>query len=263
MSFRNYKKELDKKREEQNVIKMLNLMVSTLEKRRDEYAEKAKNELRCGNKSQYEAYVALLKNVMFNLAQTKDMLDNFMIARDLREMQSLSKEFVKAINCVMKDVYKTSKQIRVASSQKHINKALYKQNYMATELQQLLRDNKVTFASSVSALSDISDSEIKSVLETEIKKDDRDIDDMLAKLEKEFSINTTPIKIVEGVVNYAGDISSCIVETPEPLETSQEEYGKVSSGDELIESKKPAAEKKETDAKLILYEKIIRVNSKN
>lgn len=251
MSFRSYKKELDKKRDEQNVINMLNFTVDTLQRRRDEYAEKAKNELRCGNKSQYEAYVALLKNVMFNIAQTKDMLANFLIARDLREMQSLSKDFVKAINSVMKDVFKTSKLIRVASSQKLFNKALYKQNYTASELQQLLKDNKVTFVSSVSTLSDISDTEIKSLLEMEIKKDDRDIDDMLAKLEKEFSVNSLPTKIVEGISNNENANLSSVVDTPKQLEKSQEENrNDMNSGDEPSENKKTPTQKQEPESKI-------------
>ena len=129
MSFKDYKKDLDRKRQEQEILKSLNNAVNKLEKKRNEYAEKAKDMLKMGNKAQYGAYVSLLKNAMFNLAQAQDMLANYTIACDLREMQTLNRSFVRSMDNVMKEVYKTSNSINVASSQKLFVKALDKQNY--------------------------------------------------------------------------------------------------------------------------------------
>jgi len=197
MSYRKFKKELNQKREEQGVMNSLNNTLSKLEKKRDDYAEKAKDELKKGNKSQYSAYVALLKNAMFNIAQTRDMIANYTIAVDLREMQNLNSSFLKSLNSIMKDVYKTSKSMHISASQKLFNKALYKQNYTAVELQQLLKNNNLAFESSVNSLSDISDADVRDVLENEIKKDERDVDEMLTRLENEFSVQSQPQRITE------------------------------------------------------------------
>ncbi len=194
-SFRSWKKELDRKREEDKILTSLQNTERTLARRRDEYAEKAKNALKEGNRSQYMAYVALLKNAIFNLAQAQDMTANFIIARDLREMQSISQRFVRAIDSVMKEVYKTSQSINVAASQKIFLKALERQNYTAKELQQLLSSNNVAFSSSVTALSDISDDEVRTILEGEIKKDEKDFEDTLKKLEAEFSVQPQAAEI--------------------------------------------------------------------
>ena len=188
MSFKSFKKDLEKRKERQDVINALAMSIRKLEAKRDEYAEKAKNELKKGNSSQYSAYVALLKNAMFNLSQAKDMQANYTIACDLLEMQNLNQKFVKSINSVMKDVYKTSTNINVASSQKIFNKALFKQNYTSMELQRLLKDNNMSFASSVSTISDISDDEVRKILESEIRKDEGNIDDTIAKLEQQYSV---------------------------------------------------------------------------
>ncbi len=188
MSFRSFKKELEKKKERQEVTNSLNLSIKKLEAKRNEYAEKAKNELKKGNSSQYSAYVALLKNTMFNLSQAKDMLANYTIANDLLEMQNLNQRFVRAINSVMKDVYKISNNINVASSQKLFNKALFKQNYTSVELQKLLKDNNMAFANTVNTVSDISDEEVRKVLESEIRKDESNIDETIALLEKQYAV---------------------------------------------------------------------------
>ncbi len=247
MSFRTYRKELDKKREEQGVINAINSMLSKLESKRDEYAEKAKNELKKGNKSQYSAYVALLKNAMFNIAQTKDMLANFTIAVDLREMQTLNRRFIKSLNSVMKDVYKTSKSIHVASSQKLFNKALYKQNFTAAELQQLLKDNNIAFESSVNSLSDISDADIRSVLESEIKKDAVDMDDMLSRLEEEFAVNAQPQKIAQtqgGNGNFSPPADIETADAPKTNEVKDEPYAEEKSVDEAMPVIAQVTEKK-------------------
>ncbi len=186
MSFRSYQKEINKKREQDMVLRSLENIESVFKKRKDDYAKMAMDALKEGNKSQYIAYVSLLKNAMFNLAQAQDMTANFIIARDLRNMMSVNKNFVNSINRVMKDVYKISKSIKVEASRKIFDKALVKQGYTATQLKQLLEDNSVSFQSSVNSLSDISDSEIKSVLEAQIKNEEKDFSSDLEKLEAEF-----------------------------------------------------------------------------
>ena len=188
MSFRSWKKDLERKQEVEEVFKSLKYTEKMLQKRRDEYVEKAKNALKEGNQSQYNAYVALLKNAMFNLAQAQDMTTNFIIARDMREMQQISQRFARALNNVMKEVYKTSKSINVAVTQKNFMKAVGKQGDTAYALQTLLEENNVAFANSVNAISDISDMEVKALLEQEIRKDEADFDETLKKLEEEFAV---------------------------------------------------------------------------
>ncbi len=202
MSFRKFQKELELKKEEQSMINTLNSTIESLTQKRDEYIKKAKEELEKDNKSLYMAYVALLKNAMFNLAQSQDMLANYIIAKDLREMQSLNKDFVKSIDKIMKNVYKTSKSIKVNKSQKQFNKAIYAQNQTSSQLKNLLKDNNFSFSNSVNSLSDISDNEVYNMLKDEIKKDDVDFENTLNKLEESLSINEdkeeTPQQIVIG-----------------------------------------------------------------
>ena len=165
MNFRDYKKEMQQKREQEETLREIKGAMRTLEKKRDYYTKEAKEALRVGNNAKYSAMVALLKNAIFNIKQAQDMEANFLIARDMCEMQHFNKKFVKSLNSVMKNVYKTSKAIHVSQSEKTFMKALYQQNQTSMELQQALQSNNITFANSVNTMSDISDEEVKSLLE--------------------------------------------------------------------------------------------------
>ena len=182
-SFKEFKKEIERKREQEETMKELNSAIATLTRKRDQYAASAKEALKAGNQSQYNAMVALLKNAIFNLKQAQDMVANFTIARDMMEMQTLNKHFVKSLNSVMEQVYKTCKAIHVSTSEKTFMKALYQQNLTSAELRDALQANNMTFASSVNTLSDISDDEVKSFLQDEIASEEEAIDDTLSRIE--------------------------------------------------------------------------------
>lgn len=188
MNYNSYKKDLQKKVERNRVQNEINNSIYALTKKRDQYIEKARDALKNGNKSMYAAYVALLKNAMFNLSQAQDLLANYTIANDLLEMQQLNSKTLKTMNGIMKDVYKTCSKINVKESEKVFNKALVKQGETSMQLKEVLKNNQITFASSVSAISDITDNEVADLLQIEVKKEQDQIDDSLDLLEKEFKV---------------------------------------------------------------------------
>ncbi len=188
MDFRSFEKNLKKQREQQKVIDRLNGQIRTLEKRRDEYAEKAKNELKKGNMPQYNAMVALLKYSIFNLSQAQNMLANFTIAKEMSEMQNLNKSFTKALNSVIKDVIKVSEKVDAEKSQKLFDKAVFLSNRTSAELRDVLKSNNATFVDGMNDISDVTDDDIASVLGEKAKEDDGKVDDILSSLEKEFAV---------------------------------------------------------------------------
>ena len=188
MDFRSFEKNLKKQREQQKVIDRLNGQIRTLEKRRDEYAEKAKNELKKGNMPQYNAMVALLKYSIFNLSQAQNMLANFTIAKEMSEMQNLNKRFTKALNSVIKDVIKVSEKVDAEKSQKLFDKAVFLSNRTSAELRDVLKSNNATFVDGMNDISDVTDDDIASVLGEKAKEDDGKVDDILSSLEKEFAV---------------------------------------------------------------------------
>ena len=219
-SFRSFKKELKAKREQEETFQALNRAVETWKKRRDGYADKAKDALKRGDETQYRTSVALLKNAMFNLAQTEDMLTNFTIARDMREAQMLNKKYVKWFDSALKEVCKTCESVGVQSTGKLFEKALYKQSTVSKQMQEMLRSNNASFACSVDSLSDIDETDVRSLLETELKKDNLDLDKALADMENEF-LNVGETKTEKQVLMEGGN-ASAPVRTEKPVEKREE-----------------------------------------
>lgn len=189
MDFRSFEKNLKKQREQQKVIDTLNGQIRTLEKRRDEYAEKAKNELKKGNMPQYNAMVALLKYSIFNLSQAQNMLANFTIAKEMSEMQNLNKSFTKALDSVIKDVIKVSEKVNAGKTQQLFDKAVFLSNRTSVELRDVLKSNNATFVDGMNDISDVTDEDIASVLGEKANEDEGKIDDILGNLEKEFAVD--------------------------------------------------------------------------
>lgn len=186
MKYKNFKKELKRKKEQEQTLRELRGAINTLTAKRDRYAEESKQALKMGNESLYMAKVALLKHAIFNLKQAQDMEANFTIAKDMCEMQHLNKKFVSSLNSVMKNVYKTCKAIHVSSSEKTFMKALFKQNQTSLELQNALKNNNMTFASSVTSLSDISDEEINKFLKEEMLTEQISLENELDSIEEKL-----------------------------------------------------------------------------
>lgn len=184
--FSKYQKEMKKKREREKVKQDLDASINVLCRQRDDYALKAKEALKSNDESSYKAYVALLKNCIFNIKQSQDLRMNLIIANDLLQSQTINRKVLKEIDGIMKDVYKTSNAINIARSQKIFGKALEKRHFTAIQLQDLLKDNQLSFESSVNTISDITDKEVKDLLQVEIEKEGNNTDDLLASLEDSF-----------------------------------------------------------------------------
>lgn len=222
MGFNSFKKDLEAKKAQAQTINELETAKRTLSKKRDVYLEEAKAAYKNKNELEYKSKVALLKNVMFNLAQTQEMLTNFTIAKDIYEMQKLNKNFVKSFDSVMKKVNATCKHINVSKSQKTFTKGLYKSSTVNMELKQMLQENNVAFSSVVNSISDISDEEIKELVGGEIVNDSESIDLSLNDLEKEFLGGAPEQEKKEIIREGSVDLNNYRPKKPEQKEEKKE-----------------------------------------
>ena len=183
MSFRDYKKEIERKKEENRTLEMLEQTVSTFSKRKEEYIASAKDALRRGDHSAYESASVLLKNIMFQIAQTQDMITDFKTARDMRELNALSSQFTRSMDKIMLSLNQSRKQINFKKTKNGVQKALYNQSETAQELRDLLSSNGIAFAQTVRTVSDVKDEQIYKALQSGIEAEDRDAEGLLDELE--------------------------------------------------------------------------------
>ncbi|MBQ8358160.1 MAG: AAA family ATPase [Clostridia bacterium] len=186
MSYRDFKKQIQKRKEQEETLRAINGALNSWKKKRDTYAQTAKECLKRGDQSQYRTTVSLLKNAMFHLARTEDMLTNFNMARDMCEAQQLNKQYLGWFDSMMKDLNKTCKSISADTSGKLFMKAVSRQTDVSEKMREMFRANDVAFACSVNALSDIDDDDVREVLQVEMGQEEIGIDSSLADLEKEF-----------------------------------------------------------------------------
>ena len=185
-SFKSFMKNVEKQQKEQKVIDQLKNQIKILERRRDGYAEEAKKYLKQGKKEMYAAQVAAMKYAIYNINLTESMLANYTFAKEMSDMQNISKAFTKSIKTVLKDVVKVADSINVAGNEKLFQKALAKSNKTSLELRDCLKNNNLSFADSVSSVSDVSDDEIYKILGSDIQREEEEMDDELSSLESEF-----------------------------------------------------------------------------
>lgn len=186
MSFRDYKKEMARKREENRILNTIEKNIITFGSRKKEYLEAAKEALRRGDNIAYKSSTMMLKNIMFQLAQAHDMLANFKAARDMREMGSLNVTFTKGMDKVIATLNKSNKRANFTKTRDGFEKAMYNQGEAAKQLRELLSSNNMAFAESVQTVSDISDDDVKRTLEAEIRTEYREADTLLDALEDAF-----------------------------------------------------------------------------
>lgn len=182
--FKEYKKQIEEKKQREQTLRELNGVVATLTKKQDEYAKKAEDALRRGNDSQYRAMVVLFKNAMFNLAQAQDMLANYTIAKDMCEMQQFNRKFVKSFDGIMKKIFKTCSAIKLSRSEKNFTKALSMQQRTSLELSETLKRNGAAISESVDLLSALSDEDVREMIRDRVEYLDRDLDESICGLEK-------------------------------------------------------------------------------
>lgn len=184
--FKSFLKNIEKQQKDQKVVDQLKSQIRILEKRRDGYAEEAKKYLKQGKKEMYAAQVALMKYAIYNINLTESMLANYTIAKEMSDMQNISKAFTKSIKSVLKDVVKVADSINVAKNEKLFNKALAKSNQTSLELRDCLKNNNLSFSDSVNSVSEVSDDEVYKILGADIQREEEQMDDELAALEKDF-----------------------------------------------------------------------------
>ncbi len=193
MSFRGYKKEVEKERKrleqekkERNTLLQLENLSADFGQRRKGYLEGAKKALKEGDEAAYESNVALVKNIMFQKAQIDDMITNYKMAKDLRDMGMVRADFSKLIVSVMKAVERLGDGIRFKDVEKSFTKGVYSSEQASQKLRDVLALNGANFANYADKVSEIRDSDIRQIIEGEVGKDAVDIDKQLSLFEAEL-----------------------------------------------------------------------------
>lgn len=184
--FKKNQERAEKEKKERQAVLSLEKRSSQFAERKSEYLEGAKKALKDGDNSAYERYISLIKNVMFQKAQIDDMLVNYKMARDLRDMGKAREGFSETLDVIMSDVLKLSEKVNLKKTEKNFAKGVYANATAAENLQHLLEMNGASFSTYANKVSDVSENDLKFIIESEINKDNADIDARMSEFEAEL-----------------------------------------------------------------------------
>ncbi len=193
MSYFQFKRDLKKKqklalkdKQEREVILSLQRMSDQYSARKQEYLEKAKKSYQAGDTAAYHSAVSLLKNIMFQKAQVEDMLTNYLMVRDICQMDRVRASFTKTLHKALITDEKMMGKIKIQKTEEAFSRVMGKQSGIAEEFKSMLSDNNMQFSTYADSVSNVTEGDIRYMIETNIGGEKHAMDSRFAALEKEL-----------------------------------------------------------------------------
>lgn len=169
-------------------ISKMQQFVAELEPKRELFIQKAKEARLKGAAGQERAAKAALKQVMSQQRLCEQMLLNFEIMANLRDLTEMSGEFMKGMSQMSKQMSKMTQSMNFRDSEKEFNKAMIKSQIQTDKMNEFLEKMSATMDAGFEDAGGVSDSEIDSIIgfEAAAQEDglDREIEEKLNRLTK-------------------------------------------------------------------------------
>lgn len=169
-------------------ISKMQQFVAELEPKRELFIQKAKEARLKGAVGQERAAKAALKQVMSQQRLCEQMLLNFEIMANLRDLTEMSGEFMKGMSQMSKQMSKMTQSMNFRDSEKEFNKAMIKSQIQTDKMNEFLEKMSATMDAGFEDAGGVSDSEIDSIIgfEAAAQEDglDREIEEKLNRLTK-------------------------------------------------------------------------------
>lgn len=162
--------------------------VTDLEPKKKEFIEKAKEARLKGAKAQEQLAKNALKQVLSQQRMAEQMLLNFEITAQLKDLTELSGEFMQGMTSVSKEMSKMADKINFGAATKEFSKAMAKSQIQSEKMSSFLEQLGETFDVAVADSDSVPDAEVDALIdgfagEAESAMD-REIEDKLAKVQQ-------------------------------------------------------------------------------
>lgn len=162
--------------------------VTDLEPKKKEFIEKAKEARLKGAKAQEQLAKNALKQVLSQQRMAEQMLLNFEITAQLKDLTELSGEFMQGMTSVSREMSKMADKINFGAATKEFSKAMAKSQIQSEKMSSFLEQLGETFDVAVADSDSVPDAEVDALIdgfagEAESAMD-REIEDKLAKVQQ-------------------------------------------------------------------------------
>lgn len=187
-SKRQRKKELHKKMLYNKTLSNMRKYVNNLEGQKGRYIAHAKEAHLNGSKEQYSLAINGLKMALAYQKKAKEMLLNFELTMQLRDLSSVTGEFLTGMVTLSKDMSKIIDKQDYAKVQESFETAMGKVEEQNVQIENFLDTTGVSFEQISADPSNVSDKEISELIDfeakEEVKSKDAEIDSKIDEIEK-------------------------------------------------------------------------------
>ena len=183
-------KQIEKKMLVRKTMNSMNKHIKELEEQKNVYINAAKMAKQKSLPTQYALAISGLKMTIAQQKKAYEMLLNFEITSQMKDMSLMTTEFLKGMGVLSKEMARLTNNKEFEKVQKQFEIAMEGMEMQTEKMDVFLDMNKSTFASHATDNNRISDDEIEALIEEQVKDDeisdsdlDKEIEEMRKKIE--------------------------------------------------------------------------------
>lgn len=184
-------KELKKRMLYKKTINNMKKYVQTLETQTKGYVEKAKEAKLSGSTSQYSLAINGLKMALAYQKKAKEMLLNFELTIQMKDLSVITGEFLNGMVGLSKDMSKIIDKQNFSKVQKNFEKAMYKTEEQNLMMDTFLDSSQMSFDNISADPNTIAEEEINKLIDVQASNDennlDKDLDEKIKNIEDMMS----------------------------------------------------------------------------
>lgn len=179
-------KEMEKRMIVRKTMRSIQKYITKLQDQKTKSVEAAKRAKLQGSAQQYSLAVSGLKTAMAQEKKAKEMLLNFELTLQMRDLSKMTSEFLNGMSIMSKEMSAITKEMDFAKVQKQFEAAMMGVEQTTDNIDAMLDSTNDSFSAISSANIDIDDSEIENLISGQLPDVDteanKSIDEKLSKL---------------------------------------------------------------------------------
>jgi len=177
-------KDIEKRMLTKKTITQMNRHITKLEGQKKIYVEAAKRATKFGLKAQYDLALAGLKMTMAQQKKAQEMLLNFEITSQMKDMSAMTTEFLRGMESLSKEMVRLTNEKQFAKVQMEFEKAMAGSEQQTLQMELFLDQNQSSFASAVASTNDVDDAELEKLILEQANDDEIGSDEIDRELEE-------------------------------------------------------------------------------
>lgn len=180
-------KEFEKKRLIKRTIAAMNKQIAILEDQKAVFIEKAKVAKKNGLEAQVNLALTGYKMTLLQQKRSQEMLLNFEITSQMKDMTMMTKEFLQGMSVLSKEMAKVADEKEFIKVQKEFEIAMDSAERQAEQMDMFMETSQDTFKTVSGNTAAVNDKELREMLDTQAgagEYSNDSIDDEISKIKK-------------------------------------------------------------------------------